>query len=485
MIRLATDDDANALGHLAQRAYGHYVPDIQPPPDPLTLDYRDVVRAGSTHVRCKDDQIVAMVTIGTGGKRQLILRNLAVHPDWRGHGLGREMALFVEERARQLGAQEVVLWTRAEMADNIRFYTRLGYHITHTDSSDVAPRVYFRKKIFPPEHQRIEVPTVITTGISDRIPDTELASTPHLKVERVGSTFAAEISQPQITAKSIHGHGREIYEAYLQHKVLVFRGQEISAATFADFGTIFGRPDQHHVVQLRHPDHPTLTYLSNQDEPGRTKESKTSGQGWHSDYSYKLVPGAATMLHGLEIPAGKGGDTLFADAESAYADLPSVDRERLRGLRVRHHYRWSPDRTDPWARWTYIGPEERKKTPPVSHPLVRVHPDTGRETLFLQPRVIGSVVGIEGFPTEESRTLIDDLLAHVTSPKYVYRHQWSPNDVVVWDNRNLLHSATTKDLDERHVRRLLRLTTAGSAVTPANAGLGHSRLAPAIEGDDG
>lgn len=294
-------------------------------------------------------------------------------------------------------------------------------------------------------------------------------------VTRLAATFAGRVEEPSITPDTIRGRGRALYEAFLDHKVLVFPSQDISPRTFAEFGRIFGLPEEHHVIKLRHPQEPTLTFISNQDEPGRNQEMKYSGDGWHSDYSYKLVPASATMLHGLEIP-DEGGDTLFADAEAAFAALPEDQKEHLRTLRVRHHYRWSPDRDDPWARWKYIGPEERRQTPEITHPLVRRHPDTGRETLFIQPRIIGSVVGIEGMEEAASTTLIENLIAYITGEPFVYRHRWNQRDVVVWDNRCVLHSATTKGLSERHVRRLLRLTTHGSPVTPALTEVGHSRL---------
>lgn len=294
-------------------------------------------------------------------------------------------------------------------------------------------------------------------------------------VDRLAKTFAAEVKEPPITPESIHEMGRSIYEAYLDHKVLVFRAQDIPPRTFAAFGTLFGLPEEHHVIKLRHPEEPTLTVISNQDEPGRPEEMKYSGQGWHSDYSYKLVPGNATMLHGTEIPR-EGGDTLFADAEAAFAALPQERKAYLRTLRVRHQYRWSPDREDPWARWKYIGEEERRQTPEITHPLVRRHPDTGNETLFIQPRIIGSVVAIEGMEEHASTALIEELISHITSEPFVYRHKWSPLDIVVWDNRCVLHSATTKELGDHHVRRLLRLTTHGSPVTPSLPDVGYSRL---------
>jgi taurine dioxygenase len=303
-----------------------------------------------------------------------------------------------------------------------------------------------------------------------------------IQATRLAPSFVGRINGLQLTEDVISTQGRSIYEAYLDHKVLVIPRQDISPRVFAHFGTIFGEPETHHVIKLRHPEEPTLTYISNQNELGRNKEMRYSGDGWHSDYSYKLLPANATMLHGIEIPEA-GGDTLFADAEAAFADLPEGRKGQLRKLRVRHQYRWSPDREDPWARWKYIGPEERAKTPEISHPLVRIHPDTGKETLFLQPRVIGSVVGIADMPENESTVLIEELIGHITSEKYLYRHKWSPNDVIVWDNRCVLHSATTKNLDEKNVRRLLRLTTYGSAVTPAVSDVGYSKRAALLSTD--
>jgi taurine dioxygenase len=307
-------------------------------------------------------------------------------------------------------------------------------------------------------------------------------STEKLHHERLSETFVGRIVDFEITPETIQRFGRVIYEAYLDHKVLVFKEQDISPAVFAEFGKIFGEPEEHHVVQLRHPEESTLTLISNQNEPNRPEEMKYSGDGWHSDYSYKLIPSNATMLHGVEIPPS-GGDTLFANAEAAFADLSESSKNYLRTLRVRHQYRWSPDREDPWARWKYIGAEERAKTPEITHPLVRLHPDTGRETLFLQPRIIGSVIGFADMPEEESSMLVQELIEHITDDKYVYSHKWTQKDVVVWDNRCVLHSATTKGMDERNVRRLLRLTTHGSAVTPARPEVGYSRLSDLLISD--
>jgi taurine dioxygenase len=249
--------------------------------------------------------------------------------------------------------------------------------------------------------------------------------------------------------------------------VIVFKSQNISPEIFRSFGEIFGEVEIHHVTAMRHPKVQELVVLSNQNEIGRNPIMKYFGDGWHSDSSYKAIPANATMLYGTEIP-NEGGDTLFSDVEAAFHDLPDSEKSYLRTLRLRHQYRWSPDREDPWARWKFVGDNERQATPEFIHPLVRKNPDTGTETLHIAPRIIGSVIGIEGMSFEESDPLLDKLMAHVTQDRYQYRHKWSKHDVIVWDNRRLLHSATTKDMVQTKVRRLLRITTKGTPVVAAN-----------------
>jgi taurine dioxygenase len=303
-----------------------------------------------------------------------------------------------------------------------------------------------------------------------------------LSTRRLAKTFASEIQNFNISDESVAEFRDEIHESYLENKVLVFRGQDISPTTFSTFGEIFGEADRHHVIALRHPEAQNLTFLTNQDQPGRNAAMKYSGEGWHSDYSYKMIPSNATMLLGLDIPE-EGGDTLFADVEAAFDDLPDAVKRHLRTLRVRHQYRWSTDREDPWARWKYIGPEERRATPEVVHPLVRRHPNTGREVLFISARIIGSIIGIEGLDGAKSDAFVDDLMSHITNARFVYRHRWRRHDVVVWDNRCVIHCGTAKALPSDRVRRLLRLTTKGSPVTPSDPAAGFSRIVRGTELD--
>jgi taurine dioxygenase len=285
-------------------------------------------------------------------------------------------------------------------------------------------------------------------------------------VRRLAPTFGGELSGLRLSPQTLAQHADAIRRAFLDSKVLVLRDQQITPSVFSAFGELFGEPDPHHVVAMRHPEQPNLTVLSNQDEPGRKPQAKYFGAGWHSDYSYKAVPAAATMLLAMEVPE-EGGDTLFADMEAAFADLPEVEKAKLRRLRVRHQYRWSPDRADPWARWTFLSESEQAATPENVHPLVRRHPETGRESLLIAPRVIGSVIGIEGMDEAESDALIDDLMRHAVADRFVYRHRYRPWDIVVWDNRCSLHCATTDTLAADRVRRMLRITTRGLPPIPA------------------
>ncbi|MBN6207489.1 TauD/TfdA family dioxygenase [Ralstonia pickettii] len=301
--------------------------------------------------------------------------------------------------------------------------------------------------------------------------------TGQLSVQRLADRFVGEIQNFRISESTVAAHWGDIAQAYLDHKVLVLREQNITVKEFSAFGKIFGSAEEHHVLAMRHPEISTLTVLSNQSEIGRNPVMKYFGDGWHADSSYKAIPANATMLLGTEIP-DEGGDTLFANVEAAFDDLPELMKAKLRTMRMRHQYRWSPHREDPWARWKFVGEVERRSTPEVVHPLVRKHPETGKETLHIAPRIIGSVIGVEGMDWDSSNALIDDLMGHITSEQYLYRHRWMPNDVIVWDNRCLLHSATTRELPQHKVRRLVRITTTGTPVVAACDSAGATIVVP-------
>jgi alpha-ketoglutarate-dependent 2,4-dichlorophenoxyacetate dioxygenase len=182
---------------------------------------------------------------------------------------------------------------------------------------------------------------------------------------------------------------------------------------------------------------------------------------WHSDSSFKKVPALCSLLSGRIVPP-EGGATEFASARCAYPSLPEALKRRVETAVAVHDFGWSRDQIRPG----FFTDEERAAYPPVRHPLVRVNPANGRESLFLGAHASY----VEGLPLEEGRALLRELLAHVTRPEFCHRHEWREGDLVVWDNRCVLHRATPYD-SVRHKRLMQRTTISGDPTEFAAAGL--------------
>ncbi|MCW5730623.1 MAG: TauD/TfdA family dioxygenase, partial [Alphaproteobacteria bacterium] len=170
-----------------------------------------------------------------------------------------------------------------------------------------------------------------------------------------------------------------------------------------------------------------------------------AGFEWHSDQSYKPVPALGTLLYGVECPP-VGANTEFASMYAAYEALPVAMKARIETRRGVHDYAWA------WR--TYykdrapLTEEETRRLPPVLHPLVRAHPETGRKALYLSE---GLTRTIEGMDEAEGRALVLELNDFATQPRFVYSHEWRAGDLVFWDNRCLLHRATPADASYRRV----------------------------------
>lgn len=170
---------------------------------------------------------------------------------------------------------------------------------------------------------------------------------------------------------------------------------------------------------------------------------------WHTDSSFKAHPAKYSMLSARELPTNGGGDTEFASTAAAFDMLPQETQARLEGLIAIHSIAWSREKFQKGA----SSEEQRKRLPPVPQALVRTNPVTGRKSLH----IASHVMGIDGMEDLEGRSLHDDLLAMATHPSKVYRHQWSPHDAIIWDNRAIVHRATP--YDETGDRRLMIRTT--------------------------
>jgi alpha-ketoglutarate-dependent 2,4-dichlorophenoxyacetate dioxygenase len=251
---------------------------------------------------------------------------------------------------------------------------------------------------------------------------------------------------------------KEIEAAMDHFAVLVFRGQPLTEEEQIAFARAFGPLDLGLKKVFKRPNR--LKYnesidISNVDDSGKiasvaTKKmySQLANQLWHSDSSFQDPPARYSMLHSLTNP-GKGGETEFADLRAAWDDLPEDLKLKVADLRAQHYALYSRMNlgdTD----WTE---EQKNAIPPVEWPLVRTHPGSKRKLLF----VGAHATHIVDMHLGEGRLLLAELLEHATQRQFVYRHQWKVNDLVIWDNRCVLHRGRRYDYTQR--RELRRVST--------------------------
>ena len=246
-----------------------------------------------------------------------------------------------------------------------------------------------------------------------------------------------------------------ILAAFRDHHVLVFRDQDLSKEQQLAFTRRFGEIEEHvgrHSAAARYGLVHTVTNLGDDGRP-TTKLTQVGNYHWHTDKSYHAVPSLMTILHAKELPA-KGGDTQFANVMLAYDALAEAMKRRIATLRVVHS--WAASRRRAGA--PPPSEIEMKERPPVTHPLVRTHPETGAKALY-----IGNHAShIVGMPEAESETLLLELLGHATQPQFVYTHHWRDGDLVMWDNRCLLHRALANYEMTRQRRVLHRTVVTGT-----------------------
>ena len=235
---------------------------------------------------------------------------------------------------------------------------------------------------------------------------------------------------------------RQIEEAYWRHSVLVFRGQRITREQHIAFSARFGENDIHIYKQFLDKDYPQLIRLSNVH--GQT--GVVVDNYWHADLTYYAEPTGGAVLYCYEAPS-KGADTLFVSLIDAYDRLPGDVKRRLNGLTAIHSH-------EPYGahKRPKLNAVQEEKAPDMVHPVVAIHPRTGRRILFVNE---GFTTRIAGWAQAESDQLLKYLYSHSTGSDFVYRHLWHPGDVVIWDNRSTVHSATPWDTstERRHLER--------------------------------
>jgi len=243
--------------------------------------------------------------------------------------------------------------------------------------------------------------------------------------------------------------------AFVEYSVLVFRDQHLTPHQLLAAVGLFGEVFPQHNSRFALPECPLVHYISNQDSypDGRRY---IPGEGFHTDHSNAICPPKATVLHAVSLPDW-GGDTQYVNMHVAYDDLPEKTTLRLDGLRATHVYQSRHSA----RKLMDLGEEGRDRVPDaVIHPIVRTHPESGRKAIYINPI---RIEGIVGMPEAEALVLLADLLGHATQPKYQYRHQWRPGDLVMWDNRSLLYKANG-DYDMNQLRYLYRIMLEGDAL---------------------
>lgn len=245
---------------------------------------------------------------------------------------------------------------------------------------------------------------------------------------------------------------QDILQAWHRYLVLVVRDQDISEDDQIDFARCFGHVE---LARTRSPlaTRPEIMIISNIKQNGEYIGRLPVGEmAFHSDRVHQEIPNKAGVLYAIDVPE-VGGNTRFLNMYRAYEALSQTMKERIAELRALNTYDYG------------ITQAAEKKSaasaPTAIHPVVRTIPETGRKALFISRLMTDRIIGLT---ESESRQLLDELLEHCEQPRFIYQHRWRKRDLLIWDNRCVLHARTDFDPTER---RLLKRVTVGDSIRPA------------------
>jgi taurine dioxygenase len=256
-----------------------------------------------------------------------------------------------------------------------------------------------------------------------------------MKIRPLNDAVGVEIVDLDLTRTLSESDAAAIQDAFLEHHLICFRTNPLSRAAFDQVARYFGDPQAQLLRSQRDDDVPTVSIL---DSTYTTPDSKPADMnlmrltGWHTDDSYMSKPAKATMLQSLEIP-DSGGQTGFSNTRKAYEDLPDDVKARCEGLQAVHSY----DTVRAPATAKGLTKVENDETPDVVHPLIRTNEDSGKKAIYVNMNRTDQIVGMD---RAESDALLDVLVERMIRPEYRYHHEWSVGDLLLWDNRCLVHS---------------------------------------------
>jgi alpha-ketoglutarate-dependent 2,4-dichlorophenoxyacetate dioxygenase len=286
-----------------------------------------------------------------------------------------------------------------------------------------------------------------------------------IAIEQVGPTLAARVTGLDLTQPLPPDIVATIEAAMDRYAVLIFPGQKITDEQQMAFTVNFGAIENPRGGNVTRPDQMRLDVkmndVSNLDRDGRPlarddrrRLFNLGNQLWHSDSSFRATPAKYSILSGRMV-ATKGGNTEFADMRAAYDALDETTKREVDDLVCEHSLLYSRGALG----FEELTAEERAAFTPVRQRLVRIHPKTGRRSLYLSSHA-GTILG---WPVPEARAFLRDLIEHATQPGFVYVHRWQIFDLVMWDNRQTMHRVRRFDANE--IRDMRRTTVAGDGPT--------------------
>ena len=278
-----------------------------------------------------------------------------------------------------------------------------------------------------------------------------------LNIEPTGQILGARLTGVDLSQPMSDSDFAAVFRALAEHGVLCFPGQQLDAAALRDFAKRFGGIQTSVTGKFHHPVVPEVGYLSNIIENGEPIGLADAGQDWHTDMTYNTTVGFTNVLYAVKVPRRNGkalGATQFANMHAAYEDLDPALKRRLEGMTATHDFNkfWDKMRAQPGSTRPPLTDEQRRKKPPVSHPVFLTHPITGRKVLYANP---GYAVRINELPQAESEQVLQTLFEHQLQPKYQYEHTWNEGDVLMWDHIGTLHNAVA-DYGTEESRLMMR-----------------------------
>lgn len=274
-----------------------------------------------------------------------------------------------------------------------------------------------------------------------------------LRTSPLTPRFGVEIDGLDLAATQADADIAFVRRQLAQAGVVLIRDQaHITPAQQITFSRRFGELERHVLAQFTLPAHPEIFVVSNIKENGRHIGAHSGATQYHSDLAYLAEPSLGSIFRCLECPAA-GGETAFLSMAAAYEELPDRLRNDLDAAEAVYDYVWSYEQRHAATRGP-LDAAQKARTPPISHPVVRTHPETGRPVLFLSDIWVRRISSHDETAT---RALLDDIMAAVVKPEFEYVHAWRPGDIVIWDNRATMHRACPYDTEA--ARRLMHRTT--------------------------